>query len=311
MSTRSTSDKSEVDDLCKSAIENQNRSKSKTSITVYTTPTGPSKSVFRQINLPLNDSVITKDQASNLIGSPESDFDNSGDITIQPADNSNNTVNDKQLIKIKTKNGATQSIRYTKICRSCTHFRQKKYSFKLFYRCEEAKSILPDEAESQLTKIIRTRIVGEARRTIQGEDFDSVAQLINYLKQIYGPSKNIYQLQGELDSVYQKNEEDVVTYANWVKILGKQILEAYKISGNTLPSHNIKISLEKDMCKFIRGLKPEIEHRITRNLGVQETVADALRIEGELRSMSDLRQGHSVKSGQNKSRGIIINSGGT
>jgi len=45
-----------------------------------------------------------------------------------------------------------------------------------------------------------------------------------------------------------------------VKILGKQTLEAYKISGNTLPSQNIKTSLEKDMCKcFIRGLKPEIE----------------------------------------------------
>jgi len=44
------------------------------------------------------------------------------------------------------------------------------------------------------------------------------------------------------------------------------------------------------MCKcFIRGLKPEIEQRITRNLGVQETVDDVLRIEGELRSMSDLR----------------------
>jgi len=65
-----------------------------------------------------------------------------------------------------------------------------------------------------------------------------------------------------------------------VKILGKQILEAYKISGNTLFSQNVKVSLEKDMCKcFIRGLKPEIEQRITRNLGVQETVADALRKE--------------------------------
>jgi len=63
------------------------------------------------------------------------------------------------------------------------------------------------------------------------------------------------------------------------------------------------------MCKcFIRGLKPEIEQRITRNLGVQETVADALRIERELRSMSDLRQRHSVKSDQNKSGSVIINS---
>ena len=52
--------------------------------------------------------------------------------------------------------------------------------------------MLSDEAESQFTKIIR--IVGEARRTIQDQDFNSVAQLTKYLKQVYGASKNIYQL---------------------------------------------------------------------------------------------------------------------
>ena len=50
------------------------------------------------------------------------------------------------------------------------------------------------------------------------------------------------------------------------------------------------------MCKcFIRGLKPEIEQRIARNLGVQDTVADALRIERELQQMADLRQGRTVR----------------
>jgi len=99
MSTRSTTDKSEVDYLYKSVIENQNRSKSKTSCTVYTsTSTGPSKSASRQINLLLNDSVIAKNQASNLINSPEPDFDNFENITIQPADNSTNTISNKQLI---------------------------------------------------------------------------------------------------------------------------------------------------------------------------------------------------------------------
>ncbi|KAG5314864.1 POL2 protein, partial [Pseudoatta argentina] len=44
------------------------------------------------------------------------------------------------------------------------------------------------------------------------------------------------------------------------------------------------------MCKcFIRGLKSKIEQRITRNLGVQETIADALRIEKELHSMTELK----------------------
>ena len=118
--------------------------------------------------------------------------------------------------------------------------------------------MLSDEAESQFTKIIRTRIVGEARRTIQDQDFNSVAQLTKYLKQVYGASKNIYQLQDELGRIYQKNEEDIITYANRVKILGKQIMEAHKISGNALSDQSIKTSLEKDMCKcFIRGLKPE------------------------------------------------------
>lgn len=45
--------------------------------------------------------------------------------------------------------------------------------------CEEAKTMLPDEAEPQFTKIIRTRIVGEVRRTIQDQDFNSVSRLIN------------------------------------------------------------------------------------------------------------------------------------
>lgn len=104
-------------------------------------------------------------------------------------------------------------------------------------------------------------------------------------------------MQGELGSIYQRNNEDVITYANRVKILGKQILETCRNPGNDTAGPIIKASLEKDMCKcFIRGLKSEIEQRITRNLDVQETVADALRIERELQEMTDLRQGQRERS---------------
>jgi len=135
--------------------------------------------------------------------------------------------------------------------------------------------------KSQFTKIIRTKIVDEAHRTVQDQIINNVAQLAKYLEQIYGSFKNIYQLQGELGSVYQKNEEDVVTYVNRVKLLGKQILEAYGNSGNALSSQNIKASLEKDMCKcFIRGLKPKIEQRIARDLNVHHN----RRIENRMRA---------------------------
>jgi len=81
----------------------------------------------------------------------------------------------------------------------------------------------------------------------------------------------------------KKNKEDVITYANRVKSLGKQILEAYRNSGNALPSQNIKASLKKDMCKcFIKELKPEIEQIIARDLNVQDIITDEFRIEREL-----------------------------
>lgn len=170
--------------------------------------------------------------------------------------------------------------------------------------CEVAKSMLPKEIEPQFANILRTRIVGEARRTIEDQDFKNVSQLTSYLKKIYGPPKNIYQLQGELGRIYQKSDEDVITYANRVKFLGKQILETYKTTEGPAIDLNIKQTIENDMNRcFIRGLKPEIEQRITRNLNVHETVTDALRIERELREMTDLRQeSGTVAKGNDKSQ---------
>jgi len=37
--------------------------------------------------------------------------------------------------------------------------------------------------------------------------------------------------------IYQK--KDIITYANWVKILGKQIMKVHKISGNALSNQSV------------------------------------------------------------------------
>jgi len=58
------------------------------------------------------------------------------------------------------------------------------------------------------------------------------------------------------------------------------------------------------MCKcFIRGLNPEIEQRIARDLNVQDIITHVLKIERQLRSMTDLRQGNVLGKTQNRSRG--------
>ena len=297
MNTRSISDKEEVNKLYKTAVENKN--KSKVADTPYTsTPIPSSSRAPKIVNL-----FAPTAPVDNL-----SDFDDSGDVTIKPKDNSeceNSTLTSNEDIKesnIMAQGNPFATLKYA--VDAVPFFDGKNIPLSYFIEgCEEAKSMLPSEAEPQFAKIIRTRIVGEARRTISDQDFENVAALTKYLKQIYGGTKNVYQLQGELGNVYQKNNEDVVTYANRVKLLGKQILEAYRSSGHGLPDESIRTSLEKDMCKcFIRGLTPEIEQRIARNLNVERTVADALRIERELRDMTDLRYG-SANSGQNKASG--------
>lgn len=157
--------------------------------------------------------------------------------------------------------------------------------------CEMAKSMLTVEAEPFLAKIIRTRLTGEARRATLDQDLATVQGLTNYLRNIFGSSKNIYQLQGELGRIYQKDDEPVITYANRIRDIGKQILEEHRRSNDGTTDRNYKTVLEKDICKcFIRGLRSEIEQRVAKDLDVINTVNDALRVEKELREQKELRR---------------------
>jgi hypothetical protein len=308
MTTRSTSDKEEVNDLYRTAIENYGKSKAKqTQSTIHTsTPVLPTRITPKSINFTYYDSEgsVKEDDDTLVPGSADSDSSDGPDGFDDPEDETVKSRKEEPPPKFKPPKGtmpnplSLNTLKYA--VEAVPFFDGQSIPLSYFIEgCEEAKSMLPADAEPQFARIIRTRIVGEARRTIQDQNFDSVTGLTEFLKKVYGPSKTLYQLQGELGCVYQKSGEDVVTYANRVKLLGKQILEAYNSGGNPPPGQNIKISLERDMCKcFIRGLKPEIEQRIARNLSVQETVTDALRIERELRSITDLRQGKNNAPGQ-------------
>ncbi|KMQ83332.1 hypothetical protein RF55_20321, partial [Lasius niger] len=274
--TRSNSDKNEIEELYKQAVDgkkSKSRSKPPTSNPLHaSTPTIPTTSTPKRIDFSLDESSIENTLVyTTETPEPDSDgSDGSDDITIQqfktPINNIVETIeSDSESFETMAQNPFA-TLKYA--VEAVPYFDGNNISLNYFIEgCEEAKSMLPKEAEQQFTKIIRTRIVGEARRTIQDQEFDKVSQLTSYLKRVYGPSKNVYQLQGELGCIYQKSEEDVITYANRVKILGKQILEAYRSSGHIAPDQNIKTSLEVDMCKcFIRGLKPDIEQRIEKEL---------------------------------------------
>jgi len=100
--------------------------------------------------------------------------DDFGDVTIQAArEFSNITLRDKSNATIATHNPLA-TLKYA--VEAVPFFDGQNIPITYFTEeCEEAKSMLSPETESQFTKIIRTRIVGEARRTIQDQNFNTVS----------------------------------------------------------------------------------------------------------------------------------------
>jgi len=158
MNTRSKSNKVEVDNFYKAAIENQGKTNSRNP----TLRTSTSTEFFKpkSIDFLLNNSIIAKDQSEIFVDTLEPASDDSGGVTIQPV--CETKFIPTKLTKINKFTMANQNpfatLKY--VMEAVPFFDSQNIS--LSYFVEKAKSMLPAEAESQFTKIIRTRIVSEA-----------------------------------------------------------------------------------------------------------------------------------------------------
>ena len=157
MNTRSGSDKGEVNNLYKVAIENRGKPK-RDSYTIHTSTPQSSNSTHTPIDFSLDDSETEKDLFRTLTNTLVSDT--FGDITIQPAKEIEYIPNSYKNRTMANPNPFA-TLKYA--VEAVPFFDGKNIPLTYFIEgCEEAKSMLPAEAESQFTKIIRTRIVGEA-----------------------------------------------------------------------------------------------------------------------------------------------------
>lgn len=188
--TRSKVNKDEVEDLYKTAIEPYNKPKNIRSISTPLHTSTP-KPISKQVQ-------FIEENSSNLIddtliaNSPEASSDDSASTaataSISKIVDSNNFENNPENSIIMAQQNPFVTLKYA--VDAVPFFDGSNIPLNYFIEgCEEAKSMLPKEAEPQFTKILRTRIVGEARRTIQDQDFDKVSQLTAYLKRIFGPVK--------------------------------------------------------------------------------------------------------------------------
>ena len=70
-------------------------------------------------------------------------------------------------------------------------------------RCMEAKAMLPTPAaQENLAPLLRGKLSSEARKYIFGSTYATIEEIIEKLRRVYTPAKNVYQLQGELGNTF-------------------------------------------------------------------------------------------------------------
>ena len=162
--------------------------------------------------------------------------------------------------------------------------------------CEEARLMVPQAAESNLAKLIRSKITGEARKSIYGTPYNRVHDLIDNLKRAYAPTKSVYQLQGELGNIYMWEKENVLSYAARIKELADRIEDAHKINNQGDVDENFGTELEKAAIDcFTRGLRPELEIRIKGAETFKDVKNAAMEVERKLAACADLRKTRNLK----------------
>ena len=95
--------------------------------------------------------------------------------------------------------------------------------------CNEAKCMIEPESEINLVKLLRSKISGEARQAISGRTFSTIDELKMFLKNIYSPARIIPQLLGELGHEFQRDYENLITYANRIRDIRTKILEVHNL----------------------------------------------------------------------------------
>ena len=72
----------------------------------------------------------------------------------------------------------------------------------------------------------------------------------------------MHQLLGEMGNEYQKDHETVISFANRIRDLGRQIFETLRVNAGNIDAA-FRNSIEGNSVEcFKRGLNPEIEQRL-------------------------------------------------
>lgn len=161
--------------------------------------------------------------------------------------------------------------------------------------CKEAKSVLPDGAEANLTKLIYgIKLSAKIKTSLNSVIPATITELTTKLKQIYIPNKSLFQLQGELGRIYQKENEPVIEFVNRLRKKGHEIVECHKAenpdaTAAALGEFKTKIDSSIANC-FMQNLVNEIDQRMPVCNTVEDALTNAMKIEKKLKVRKELHR---------------------
>ncbi|XP_051168395.1 uncharacterized protein LOC127286127 [Leptopilina boulardi] len=98
---------------------------------------------------------------------------------------------------------------------------------------------------------------------------------------------------GELGSIYQWENEKVISYATRIREIGNRILDSHRRSNQGREDENFVTGFKKDVLDcFIRGLKTDIETRLEDVNTFKDAINNAVEVERKLAANLALRSSH-------------------
>ena len=177
--------------------------------------------------------------------------------------------------------------------------------------CQEALSILPQDYEAELAKLIRMRLYGDALNSVRGQNFKEISEITEFLETVYGSAKTFHDWEGELARIKQKSNETVIVYLNRLKEIESEIFKAAKREKRFTEKEEYEKELESDCIKFfLKGLRWEIRARMGKPATLKEARELALEVEREYACSvieDDVKEENKIKTSRENKRVNVVN----
>lgn len=155
--------------------------------------------------------------------------------------------------------------------------------------CNDAKAMVSPRMEQNLVRLIKNRLKGIAKDTVEGTHFDNVKDFIEYLEIYFAPRHSISRLQGQLSRSVQRFNEDVLTYGTRIKQLRNLINETHQRTYPNLSYYAEDTEREAIEC-FSLGLKRGIHINANQFRTLEDAIRGAIGAEADKARYDELHR---------------------